>query len=502
MISRIARSRTLTAALVALGVLVVSGYIIYESRRPPLDVAESRSVIEPPYEVVYEADFGKARLYLLKTDTEYETVWCNRDFLRWRGFEVQPVSRAGLGPALTAASGCFSLDGSPSVTFLAVEALDKCIHFIEAGPPDDRVKREVPTDGMVFFLWSDRRLQVDQLTPLALSEGGEVLYRYEIRAQDGVVSLPEDLKWWSSRDLAWSSSLDALSLEAKIAAGLNDPDPLVRQAWSMIQADIEQSEGSSKEIFKDQATRFIDAEIVTLELAGSFDNLEEDAVINVYLLQYRMLPQDPSKVFLPGGSTIQEGWKLSQGSQGDPYLVARSVNGEVTYLGTFHRGYGVLDGALEVLYRSEAGSFIATSPVEVGRVFALTLSDRTAREEASLFTKRFMRLLREEDDLSNPRHKTFIVTDYKDLGFDMYPTTDAPDEYQLNSSEVSEQSWIIEPSVAYRFEGTISGIGDGGSVPSDQWVTELYHGRRVGFLMKKEGDSYTFRSRYRPTGMN
>ena len=85
MISRIARSRTLTAALVALGVLVVSGYIIYESRRPPLDVAESRSVIESPYEVVYEADFGKAHLYLLKTDTEYETVWCNRDLLRWRG---------------------------------------------------------------------------------------------------------------------------------------------------------------------------------------------------------------------------------------------------------------------------------------------------------------------------------------------------------------------------------------------------------------------------------
>lgn len=77
-----------------------------------------------------------------------------------------------------------------------------------------------------------------------------------------------------------------------------------------------------------------------------------------------------------------------------------------------------------------------------------------------------------------------------------YPTTGAPDEYQLHSWEVSEQSWIIEPSVAYQYIGTISPFGDGRSIPADQWITELYQGSRIGFLMTKDGDSYTFRSRY------
>ena len=289
----------------------------------------------------------------------------------------------------------------------------------------------------------------------------------------------------------------ALPLDAKIQAGLNHLEPLVRQAWSMIQASVKESEESSREIFADKATRFTDAEITTLELAGSFENIEEDAVIEVYL---RMLPEDPSKVFLPGGSTIREGWKLSQGSMGDPYLVARSVGGETTYLGSFDRGsgYGLLDGALEIMYRleSQATSFVATSPIEISRVFALSDLDRTPKEAAELFTKRFIWSLREKDDLSNPKYRTFILTDYKDLGFEMYPTTDAPDEYQLQNWEIGEQSWVIEPSVAYRYKGTISPIGDGSKISADQWVTELYQGSRVGFLMVKDGNSYTFRSRY------
>ncbi len=145
--------------------------------------------------------------------------------------------------------------------------------------------------------------------------------------------------------------LDALPLDAKIEAGLNHSNPLVRQAWSMIQERIRESEEDSRQIFADEATTFTDAEIVTLDLVGSFGSIDEDAVIEVYLLQYRMLPEDPYKVFLPGGSTIREGWLLSQGSMGDPYLVARNIGGEVTYLGAIYPGsrFDIRNATLELL---------------------------------------------------------------------------------------------------------------------------------------------------------
>lgn len=101
-------SRRLLLFLLVCGVLLASWHVIYESRRSPLDVAESRSVIEQPYQVVYEADFDHARLYLLKTADEYQTVWCSRDLFRWTSHMAQSTPFAGAEPILTVSSMSFS----------------------------------------------------------------------------------------------------------------------------------------------------------------------------------------------------------------------------------------------------------------------------------------------------------------------------------------------------------------------------------------------------------
>lgn len=41
-------------------------------------------------------------------------------------------------------------------------------------------------------------------------------------------------------------------------------------------------------------------------------------------------------MFLPGGMKIQEDWMLSQGSMGDPALVALRTGDVVTYLGKIY----------------------------------------------------------------------------------------------------------------------------------------------------------------------
>lgn len=94
-------------------------------------------------------------------------------------------------------------------------------------------------------------------------------------------------------------------LAAMIAAGLGDPNPLVRQAWSMIRADVEQHEETSKQLFADQGTKFIDAEITALELTDRFDSIAAGCTIEVYRLEYRMRPNDMSKVMLAGGMSTQ-----------------------------------------------------------------------------------------------------------------------------------------------------------------------------------------------------
>lgn len=161
-------------------------------------------------------------------------------------------------------------------------------------------------------------------------------------------------------------------LETKIEAGLSDPSPLVRQAWSMIRQDIQQNESTSREIFGDEHTRFTDAEITTLELSDSFGDICKDAVIEVYLLEYRLLPEDMSKIMLAGGADTQDGWLLSRSSMGNPYLVAKNIDGERTYLGTIYPEgqHGVLDATFELLYRADAqdGASVARSPIEISRV--------------------------------------------------------------------------------------------------------------------------------------
>lgn len=191
-------SRRLLLFLLVCGVLLASWHVIYESRRSPLDVAESRSVIEQPYQVVYEADFDHARLYLLKTADEYQTVWCSRDLFRWTSHMAQSTPFAGAEPILTVSSMSFSKGDAFSLTFFAVVVSDKSICYIEAGPAEERVRREVANGGLVLFTWQAHSSQFQELPPLALSSAGEVLYRYEARPTGGTIRLPDDFKWYRS----------------------------------------------------------------------------------------------------------------------------------------------------------------------------------------------------------------------------------------------------------------------------------------------------------------
>jgi hypothetical protein len=100
-----------------------------------------------------------------------------------------------------------------------------------------------------------------------------------------------------------------------------------------------------------------------------------------------------------------------------------------------------------------------------------------------------------EDMTTESSERTFRITRYRDLSVDLFPTTEMGNaekaEYNLTEEEISETFWIAEISVSFQFDGMYSLIG----IAHKQWIDILYQGSRIGFLLQKDGNTYTWQSR-------
>lgn len=101
-----------------------------------------------------------------------------------------------------------------------------------------------------------------------------------------------------------------------------------------------------------------------------------------------------------------------------------------------------------------------------------------------------------EDLKTGSEERTYRVTEYKNLSVSVMPTSQIDAEtaaiYFLKEEEISPDTWIVEISVSYKYEGTLSPVG-----PSNgEWIDVLYQASPIGFLMTKDGNSYSLQSRY------
>ena len=111
-------------------------------------------------------------------------------------------------------------------------------------------------------------------------------------------------------------------------------------AWETINRDISNYELNPKVKIKE-------SKITRLELIESFDELA-DTLIDVYALEYRLLPEDLSKVVLAGGMDIDEdGWLKETSSMGSPLLVISRKVDSVELIGTLWSGGVLEEGGLE-----------------------------------------------------------------------------------------------------------------------------------------------------------
>lgn len=101
-----------------------------------------------------------------------------------------------------------------------------------------------------------------------------------------------------------------------------------------------------------------------------------------------------------------------------------------------------------------------------------------------------------EDLKTGSEERTYRVTEYKNLSVSVMPTGQIDKEtaaiYFLKEEEISPDTWIVEIAVSYKYEGTLSPVG-----PSNgEWIDVLYQASPIGFLMTKDGNSYSLQSRY------
>ena len=103
-----------------------------------------------------------------------------------------------------------------------------------------------------------------------------------------------------------------------------------------------------------------------------------------------------------------------------------------------------------------------------------------------------------QDLMTKDETRTYRVTEYKELSVTLHSTIEMDSEtaciYALKESEISADTWIVEISVLYKYEGIMSPIG-----PSNhEWIDVLYQGSPIDFLLKRDGETYSLQSRYEP----
>ena len=101
-----------------------------------------------------------------------------------------------------------------------------------------------------------------------------------------------------------------------------------------------------------------------------------------------------------------------------------------------------------------------------------------------------------QDLMTKDETRTYRVTEYKELSVTLHSTIEMDSEtaciYALKESEISADTWIVEISVLYKYEGIMSPIG-----PSNhEWIDVLYQGSPIDFLLKRDGETYSLQSRY------
>ena len=191
------RERKQAIALIIFFVVILSSLFLFSDYRfTPLAAAKAHSDVGKNQTLLGDVDLGWGKGYIFDTDIGLRTVTSTKSSFLWRA----PVSvRIEKSEDVIKTVGwmSYTTKEGKQVTVLAVEANDPQVAYIEAGPADNRVRKEITKDGPTIFSWNKAIQANNGLNALALSADGSTLYEYRYPKNTNIFRA-EDFRWYKT----------------------------------------------------------------------------------------------------------------------------------------------------------------------------------------------------------------------------------------------------------------------------------------------------------------
>lgn len=179
---------------VVIFIVLVFCFFAGNYRFTPLAAAKAHFDVGKNAVSLGDVDFGWSKVYIFDTANGSRTVISIKSLFLWRA--PAAVHFETSTDAIKTVGWMSYTDKRGQATVFAVETTDPQIAFIEAGPEDDIVRKEIEKGSPTIFSWNRAIRSNDELKPIAFSTDGTPLYEYRYPKNTNVFR-SEELKWYS-----------------------------------------------------------------------------------------------------------------------------------------------------------------------------------------------------------------------------------------------------------------------------------------------------------------
>lgn len=151
-----------------------------------------------------EFEFDGGKIYCFNTDEGPRTAFVNKRLFLWRCPYVTRFRNNTQDAIKTIA--WLSYNDNEAITVIGFETDIKNVKYIEAGRGIERIKKEIDPKEPIFFCW-DEVVRIKEINALALSENGELLYRYGYPENGIYFDMAEELKWYDIQNSSHARSV-------------------------------------------------------------------------------------------------------------------------------------------------------------------------------------------------------------------------------------------------------------------------------------------------------
>lgn len=186
--------KNIIALIVVIIFIIVFSFHTNGYRTSPLGAAKAHIPERDNLVLLEEVDCSWSKVYVFDTENGSRTAISVKSGFLWNSPVVVRIDKSD-DPVKTV--GWMSYYGKENeVTVLAVETTDPQIAYIEAGPTENRIKKEVVKDKLTVLTWDKVIEANNELQAVALAKDGSPLYEYRF-PKNTTVFKNEDLKWYS-----------------------------------------------------------------------------------------------------------------------------------------------------------------------------------------------------------------------------------------------------------------------------------------------------------------